>query len=503
MSAFLQNLPDYLGWHMLLSAAAMAVGIGVSVPLGIWASRRPTFAEYLLGFAGILQTVPTLAVLALMVPILNSIGFGPAFVALTLYSFLPILAATVTGLRGVDPSLIEAARGLGMSERQMLFRVQLPLASPIILSGIRTATVLVVGTATLASPVGGKSLGNYIFAGLNMQDIPQVIFGCIFTALLAILLDQVVHMLEIANARRSRRLAGIVLAVLLLSMAASSAAPIASWIKQRQIIVMGGQFSEQYILCELLKLRLTEEGFDEIDQRQGMGETIQFLGLKQNKADVAINYTGNVWTTMMGKKEPAKNDEEMYGQVRKYLLEKHKIHCLGKLGFKNNYVLVMNRAKADEKGIRTIKDLVAKGDQLIFADDQMFFQRPEWKSVKDKYKEDFQPTMRSMDPSLLYKAIKNKSVHVITAYSSDGRLQNRDLVEIHDEDGIIPTYDAILLVSDKAYNNTRLRDALMPLVDSFNLDKMKHANLQVDRAEDPESPAVAAQGLRKALVLSE
>jgi osmoprotectant transport system permease protein len=161
MGYLLDNLPDYLGGHMLVSVVALAVGLVVSIPLGIWASRRPVLAEYLLGGAGILQTVPTLALLALMVPILGgTIGFAPAFVALTLYSFLPILANTVTGIRGIDPTLTEAARGLGMSERQMLLRVQIPLAAPVILSGIRTATVLVVGTATLATPVGGKSLGN-------------------------------------------------------------------------------------------------------------------------------------------------------------------------------------------------------------------------------------------------------------------------------------------------------------------------------------------------------
>src|SRR5262245_10776458 len=161
------RLPDYLGGHMLLSVAALAVGLAISLPLGIMASRRPKLAEMLLGTAGVLQTVPTLALLVLMVPLLGGlIGFWPAFVALTLYSILPILANTVIGIRGVDPALIEAARGLGMSDRQMLRRVQLPLAAPVIISGIRTATVLVVGTATLATPVGGESLGNYIFAGL-------------------------------------------------------------------------------------------------------------------------------------------------------------------------------------------------------------------------------------------------------------------------------------------------------------------------------------------------
>ena len=202
------RLPDYLGGHMLLSVSALAVGLAISVPTGILVSRRPRLAEVLLGAAGVMQTVPTLALLVLMVPILGGlIGFAPAFVALTLYSILPILANTVIGIRGVDPTLIEAARGLGMSDPQMLRHVQLPLAAPVIIAGIRTATVLVVGTATLATPVGGASLGNYIFSGLEMNDMTSTVFGCVFAAALAIGMDQLVRLLEIAARNRSRRLA--------------------------------------------------------------------------------------------------------------------------------------------------------------------------------------------------------------------------------------------------------------------------------------------------------
>src|SRR5206468_8493671 len=124
------------------------------------------------------------------------IGFVPAFLALILYSVLPILANTVTGIRGVDPTLTEAAQGLGMSRRQMRFRVQLPLAAPVIIAGIRTATVLVVGTATLATPVGDTTLGNYIFQGLETRNHFTTVFGCVVAAVLALILDQLIRVLE-------------------------------------------------------------------------------------------------------------------------------------------------------------------------------------------------------------------------------------------------------------------------------------------------------------------
>jgi osmoprotectant transport system permease protein len=190
---------------MLLSVTALAVGLVVSLPLGVVAARRPRLGEWALAFAGVVQTIPSLALLALMVLLLaGRVGFLPAFVALTLYSVLPILANTVLGIKGIEPRLTEAARGLGMSERQMLFRVELPLAAPVIIAGIRTATVLVVGTATLATEVGETTLGNYIFQGLNTRDHSATVFGCVCAALLAVSLDQLIRLLEAAARLRGR-----------------------------------------------------------------------------------------------------------------------------------------------------------------------------------------------------------------------------------------------------------------------------------------------------------
>src|SRR5262249_3002134 len=208
VAELLEKLPAYMGGHLLLSLAALGCGLAVSLPLGVMASRRPRLAEWALGVAGIVQTVPSLALLALMVLVLaGRIGFLPAFIALTLYSVLPILANTITGIRGVDPSLTEAARGLGMTTRQMLLRVELPLAAPVIIAGIRTATVLVVGTAIRVTPVGGVSLGNYIVGGLESLNHISTVFGCVLAAVLAIVLDQLVRLLELAARPRSRPLA--------------------------------------------------------------------------------------------------------------------------------------------------------------------------------------------------------------------------------------------------------------------------------------------------------
>jgi osmoprotectant transport system permease protein len=207
LAALAAELPGLLAGHLLLSMSALVIGIAISVPLGILVTRRPSLRAPVLAFAGLIQTVPSIALLALMVLLLGGmIGFVPAFIALTLYSLLPVLRNTVVGILKIDPALTEAAQGVGMTDRQSLMWVELPLAAPMIIAGIRIATVWVIGMATLSTPVGAPSLGNYIFLGLQTRNFAAVLFGCVFAAALAIVLDRLIHLMERAASLRSRRL---------------------------------------------------------------------------------------------------------------------------------------------------------------------------------------------------------------------------------------------------------------------------------------------------------
>lgn len=492
----LEKLPDYLGGHMLLSVAALTLGIAMCLPLGIIASRRPRLAETLLGAASILQTIPTLALLVLMVPLLGGlIGNWPAFVALTLYSLLPILANTVLGIRGVDPTLVEAARGLGMSERQLLRGVQLPLATPVIIGGVRTATVLVVGTATLATPVGGRSLGNYIFSGLEMNNMTATLFGCILAAALALVMDQLVRLLEVASRRRNRHLAYVALGGLGLVLAGGLYGPIARLFRPEPVVIAGAPFTEQFILAEVMKQKLLAAGIPEVDQRPGMGETIQFLALKHNQIDCCVNYTGNVWVTLMREKRVPKSRKEAFDRATTELHGKYGIHCLGRLGFENAYVFVMQKTFAEEKGIESIDDLTTKAEpSWEIGGDTQFFERPEWRHVRDAKKLKFART-RAMDPTLLYDAVGGRSakVQVICAYSSDARTKRDSLLILKGSEQVFPPYDAVLLLSPKAAANPTIRAALQPLVDNIKQQMMENANERVDRHH--ESPRVAASQL--------
>ncbi len=491
-----QQLPAFLGGHLVLSVAALVVGLAISLPTGIAVSRRPRVAELTLGVAGVVQTVPSLALLALMVLVLGGlIGFVPAFLALTLYSILPMLANTITGLRGVDPLLVEAARGLGMDERQLLFRVQLPLAAPVIVAGIRTATVLVVGTATLVSPVGGRSLGNYIFQGLESMNHLSTVFGCVIAAGLAIALDQFIRLVESAARRRSARRAviGLVGLVLVLACglwpgAARALDPEAQW-----AVVASGPFTEQHVLSEVLSRRLESAGL-RVDQRRSMSEGIQFLALRHSQIDCMVNYSGNIWALLMKRTDSA-DRRTVLEEIDRFLRAEYGVTCLGSLGFENAYALAMRRGEAARLGVRGVDDLARHAPRLRIASDNQFFSRPEWFRVRDAYGLHFREQV-PMDPTLMYGAVADGQVDVITAYTSDGRIKAYDLVLLDDPKQIFPPYDAVLLVSERGARRPGLMAALRPLVGRVPLAAMQDANFRVDVERWPARRA-AAELLRR------
>jgi osmoprotectant transport system permease protein len=494
-----QKLPDLLGGHLLLSLASLTVGLTVSLPLGVLTSRRPRLAELALGVAGVVQTVPSLALLVLMVPLLGgAIGFRPAFAALTLYSVLPILANTIVGIRGVDPNLTEAARGLGMSNRQMLFRVQLPLAAPVIISGLRTATVLVVGTATLVTPVGGVSLGNYIFGGLETLNYVATVFGCVLAAVLAVVLDQLIRLLEVSARRRSRSMALAGALGLLVVLALGLYQPAAKFFAPRPVVIANAPFTEQHILSEVLKAKLEAAGLP-VDQRQGMSEGVQFLALRHGEIDCCVNYSGNIWAVVM-KRTDAATPQEVYEQTSRFLLEQYGVRCLGKLGFENNYAFAMrpDRARAflgPDVRNWTLAHLAeaTRRQSLTLATDLQFLTRLEWPKVRDTYGLGF-AAVKEMDPTLMYPAVKDGQVDVVCAYTSDGRIDAYGLVLLHDPQNALPTYAAVLLVSGRAADQPGLVEVLRPVLGAITVGAMRQANYRVDVDQWP--PRAAARELR-------
>jgi len=497
----LGHLPDYLGNHVRVSVTALALGLVISLPLAIVARRRPVLRGALLGLASVVQTVPGLALLALFYPLLlalaalslkyfgagfSAFGFLPSVLALALYSMLPVLRNTITGLDGVDAALTEAAEGVGMTEWQSLFMVELPLALPVMMAGIRTSAVWVIGTATLSTPIGQTSLGNYIFAGLQTQNWVFVLFGCFAAALLALAVDQLLALIETGIRLRSRVrtiIGGVGIAALVLATLAPSLAR-----SGPRVVVGAKTFTEQYVLAALMAQRLQAAGLP-ATTRQGLGSNVIYDALATGDIDVYVDYSGTLWANQFHRREILPR-EKLLAEL-KATLAKADITLLGEMGFANAYALVMPRQKAEALGIKSAADLASRSAGMTIAGDYEFFSRPEWAGLQKAYGLSFR-TQRTMQPDFMYAAVASGEVDVIAGYTSDGLIAKYDLVVLDDPRHAIPPYDAIMLLSPKRANDEKLRAALQPLLGSIDIATMREANL---RAADNSSPDVVAKWL--------
>ncbi len=420
----------------------------------------------------------------------SAFGFLPSVLALTLYSMLPVLRNTVTGILGIDPAVNEAAAGVGMTKRQSLWMVELPLALPVIMAGIRTAAVWVIGTATLSTPVGQTSLGNYIFTGLQTQNWVFVLFGCFAAAGLALVVDQLLALMESGARGRSRlRIAAGALGLLLVA----AAALIPGYGRARASYVIGAKtFTEQFILAALMEQRLAAANLP-ATRRDGLGSVVVFSALAAGDIDVYVDYSGTVWANQMQRTD-VKPRKQVLAEIKTWLLARHGILLLGDLGFENAYALAMKRERAEALGIRTIADLARRAPQLSIAGDFEFFGRPEWKSIRDAYGLTFR-TQRQMQSTFMYEAVATGEVDVISAFSSDGRIAKYDLVALADSKNTIPPYDAILLVSPRSAGDRAMLAALRPLIGAIGVKLMQEANLRADRGEDKQTPDDVARWL--------
>ncbi|MFQ5607864.1 MAG: ABC transporter permease/substrate-binding protein [Candidatus Zixiibacteriota bacterium] len=495
LSAQLALLPDYLSHHLALTLTALATGLALCLPLGLVITRVKALQWPTLTFASVMQTIPGIALLALMVPLLGQIGFLPALIALFLYSLLPILRNTVTGILEVDKDLTEAARGIGMTSLQSLLRVELPLASPVIIAGIRTATVWVVGAATLSTPVGATSLGNFIFSGLQTQNQAAVLVGCIGAAFLAISLDQLIRLFEVAAVRRSRSLALIAGAALLILIGGGLFPLVRKAISadKRPTVVIGAKtFTEQYILAELMSDLLEDAGF-RTEVKSGMGSTVLFDALVDGEVDLYVDYTGTIWANHMRRSDVLAPDS-LLALMSEWLASEHDVTCLGALGFNNTYALALPEEKAAKENIVTVNDLAPHSAQMVMGSDYEFFGRPEWESLRDQYSLRFSD-LKSMDHSLMYAAVAADEVDVIAAYSTDGHIAAYKLRVLDDPHQALPPYDAALLLSPKAARNGGLVLTLRNLIGAIDGDAMRSANKAVDL--DDVVVGEAAKALRE------
>lgn len=505
----LLGLGDKFAAHIVLSASAIGLGMLVALPLAVWASRSANVSRFALGFASLVQTIPALALLALFFPILLSLrvvfgeglptlGFLPALLALALYALLPILRNAVTAQANLDPGVLEAADGVGMTSWQKLTLVEAPLSAPFVMAGIRTASVWTIGAATLATTIGQPSLGDPIFAGLQTQNWALVLAGCIASAGLALVVDALLGMVERGFANRNRWQYGAGIAAVALGLTGALIYQ-SGGDDEDTIIIASKQFSEQYILAQLIGSQLEAAGYS-VEYRDGLGSAVVHSAVASSSIDISVDYTGTIWTNELERTDnPGR--EVMYDTIAEWERENTGVRVLGRLGFENAYAFAMREDRAAELGVTSLEQLVRFGPSLTVGGDPEFFERPEWIAVRDAYGLRFGET-RNFSPTFMYNALRSGEADVISAYTSDGRIAADRLVVLEDPRGALPSYDAMLMLSPRIAEDEDIARVLEPLIGAISVEQMREANFAVDReGEGKLSPADAAAELAQKIGL--
>jgi glycine betaine/choline ABC-type transport system substrate-binding protein/ABC-type proline/glycine betaine transport system permease subunit len=501
----LPGLGDKLAAHVVLSASAIGLAMLIALPMAVWAGRSAVVARLALSLASLVQTIPALALLALFFPLLLSLravfgpglptlGFLPALMALTLYALLPILRNAVTAQANLDPGVLEAADGVGMTRWQKLTLVEAPLSAPFIMAGIRTASVWTIGAATLATTIGQPSLGDPIFAGLQTQNWALVLAGCLASAGLALAADNLLWVIEVGLAKRSRPQIFGGMAVVGLGILAALWAQ-GTGNEERRIVIASKQFSEQYILAQVIGARLEAAGYA-VEYRDGLGSAVVHSAVASSNVDIAVDYTGTIWANFM-KRTDNPGREAMYQTIVQWEARENGVKVLGRLGFENAYAFAMRGDRARTLGIASLDDLARQAPRLTVGGDPEFFERPEWIAVRDAYGLSFAKS-RSFAPTFMYNALQSGEADVISAYTSDGRIAADKLVVLADPKGALPSYDALLLLSPRIAGDDGVIAALQPLVGAISVEAMREANLAVDREDEAKrTPKQAAAALAK------
>ncbi|WP_423190181.1 ABC transporter permease/substrate-binding protein [Alkalibacterium sp. f15] len=468
--------------HMQLSFISLVIAVLIAVPLGIFLMERKKIAEPIIQVTAIFQTIPSLAVLGLLIPIVG-IGFVPAIIALFIYALLPILRNTYTGLTGIDPSLNEAADAMGMDRFRKLTKVQLPLALPVIMAGIRTATVLIIGTATVAALIGAGGLGSLILLGINRGNNYLIILGAVPSALLAILFDRLLSYLQHTSLKKTM----IILSSAFVVMGSILVVPLL-FQDDDDIVIAGKLGSEPEILMNIYKLLIEDQTDLTATVEPNFGETsFVFNALRSGEVDIYTEFTGTVLGNFFDEvPEPGTSREVVYEDARDRLQETYDMTLLEPMDFNNTYALATTAEFAEENNLETISDLAPVANSVSAGFTIEFNDREDgYPGIQNMYGFSFGEVI-TMEPQLRYTAMEQGDVNVIDAYSTDSQIEVYDLVVLEDDQQLFPPYQgAPLMMTALIEEHPEIEEVLSILSGRITDDQMRNMNYQVDEEDRP------------------
>ena len=482
--------------HIQISFIALIIALIIAIPLGIYLSYHKKLANIVIAINGVIQTIPSLAILALLIPIVG-IGRKPAIIALILYALLPILHNTYTGITGVDPMYMVTSRALGMNKFQQLSKVQLPLAMPVIMTGVRTAAVLIIGTATLASLVGAGGLGKLILLGLDRNNNYLILLGAIPAALLAILFDFIFKQLEKLSIKK-------ILIFLILITFACLFGSISSFdnTKKDKLIISGKLGSEPEILINMYKILIEENSKIGVELKPGLGKTsFVFNALKNGNIDIYPEFSGTAVFTFLNETPVNNNAEDVFNQAQKGMETKFKMVMLKPMKYNNTYAIAVSKKFADENNLKTISDLVRVKDKIKAGFTREFNDREDgYPGLKKLYQFEI-PNIKEFEPKLRYVAVQSGDINLVDAYSTDPELAQYNMVILKDDKHLFPPYQGSPMMREETLKKyPKLRNILEKISGKISDEEMSTMNYRVsvkgEKAED-----VAREYLRNAGII--
>lgn len=491
--------------HIELTIFAVVISILVGVPIGILIARVRKISSPIIAIANVIQSIPSMALLGFLIPFFG-IGSKPAIVMVVLYSLLPIIKNTFTGLKSIEPPVIEAATGLGLTKNQILFKVSLPLAMPIIMSGIRISVVTAVGLMTIAAFIGAGGLGYLVFSGVQTVNNNMILAGAIPASILALLLDFIIGKVENLvtpqgikgvndiKKKKSKKIPSKVyksaIAIVLVAIIAVSGVTFYNN-KTKKVIVIGSKnFNEQLILGNMVASLIEDNTDYKVERKLNLGGTnVAFNALKSGDIDVYVEYTGTGLVNIM-KKSSTSDEKKVYDDVKSYFHKNYNIEWMKPIGFNNTYVLAMKKNVAAKYNINSISDLSKVSNNLSLGSTMEFLNRPDgYPGLKEKYGLQFK-SEKGIDGGLRYSSLNKDETQVTDAFSTDGLLQKFDLKTLKDDKSFFPPYYAVPIVREDTLKKfPQLKPVLLKLQNQITDSEMRSLNYKVDNGQSPEKVA--------------
>ncbi|MBX9786021.1 MAG: ABC transporter permease subunit [Alphaproteobacteria bacterium] len=497
--------------HINLVAASLLFASVIAIPLGILIVRFPAIRTLLLKTGSVSQTIPSLAMLALLVPVLG-LGFMPTILVLTFYAIYPILRNTYTGLQNIPLEYLEAAEGLGFLSFQKLVYVELPLAFPMIISGLRLATATTIGIATIAAFIGAGGLGDFITQGLALNDSSLILLGAIPTALLALIFDYGISRFENYLYRRKQKttsaskwkykyllLGGTGLLFLggyfFLNLQRNN---------ESQFIIIGSKnFPEQNILAEIMAQLIEDKTSLKVIRKFNLGSTaIVHQALLNGEIDLYPEYVGTAYLTVL--KEPWDGTQkDLFTKVKESYKNIFSLRWLAPFGFSNSQSLAVRKDFAEANNLKCLSDLVPLSKNLSVAAPPEFLKRPDGLlNLKKFYGFNFRNIIQ-VSPTLMYVTIKHQKADIIASFTTDGKLKSSNLMILKDDKNIYPSYQAAPVLREAIHlKYPQIEKALSPIFGVISEQKMIDLNSKVEEQEQLPS-AVAREFLRENHFFSE